>query len=720
MRTERVYILSTSLFALDIGTRSVVGIILNENDGVYHVADLISIEHKERSMIDGQIHNVLSVANVILEIKEILEEKHGPLKRVSVAAAGRALKTVNGSMTIDISEQSLISIEDVNRLELAAVQHAQQSLFPTQPIAAEDYYYCVGYSVLHHRLDGEKIGNLIDQTGRSASVDVIATFLPQVVVESLLAALKRADLEMEALTLEPIAAINVLIPPSMRRLNVALVDIGAGTSDIAITDNSTVVAYGMVPLAGDEITEALSSHYLLDFPLAEKVKRRLASEPDVVITDILGFEQNISSEEVIEVIQPAIDRLAKSISEEIIQLNNGKSPQAVMVVGGGSLTPRITKKISNYLDLPENRVGIRGLDALSDITLNRQIKSSPDLVTPIGIAIAARRAPIHYMSVTVNEKSIRLFELKEMTVSDALLATNIKARQLYGKPGLGMTVTVNGKDIIIPGEHGTPSTIRLNGQPASTKDLIFSGDSIELIMGANGKDAQATAQDLFGDLTSIQVTINQTMVTLEPEIIINGELKSLSTVIADRDHITVTQPRTLAAALEKTKHSQLLSAHTFTVIVDGKSLVLKKQTPHFTINGIPIKPSYVLKDGDVITLTNPSLPTTSEVALEAGKKAIEEMTVTFNGDAITIQKTRFNFLLNEQLVDENTTVHRNDRLALKSINTNPITFSDVFSFIDYSLPKNQTGSYQLLRNREPIGFHDPIFGGDNLEIIFSN
>ena len=92
-------------------------------------------------------------------------------------------------------------------------------------------------------------------------------------MESLLSALKRANLEMEALTLEPIAAINVLIPPTMRRLNVALVDIGAGTSDIAITDYGTVVAYGMVPNAGDEITEALSDLYLLDFHQAEKAKR---------------------------------------------------------------------------------------------------------------------------------------------------------------------------------------------------------------------------------------------------------------------------------------------------------------------------------------------------------------------------------------------------------------------------------------------------------------
>jgi len=260
---------ATTLFALDIGTRSVVGIILKVDGEAYHVADLMTIEHKERSMIDGQIHNILSVASVITEIKEKLEEKHGPLKKVSVAAAGRALKTIEGTIKIDISKKSLISTEDVNRLELAAVQQAQQKLLSSDSITKNDYY-CVGYSVIHYRLDGEKIGNLIDQTGRSASVEVIATFLPRVVVESLMSALKRAGLEMEALTLEPIAAIQVLIPPSMRRLNVALVDIGAGTSDIAITDNDTIIAYGMVPLAGDEITEAISSEYLLDFPIAKR------------------------------------------------------------------------------------------------------------------------------------------------------------------------------------------------------------------------------------------------------------------------------------------------------------------------------------------------------------------------------------------------------------------------------------------------------------------
>ncbi len=670
-------------------------------------------------MIDGQIHNILSVANVITEIKETLEVKHGSLKRVSVAAAGRALKTSVGSMAIDISERSLISDEDVNRLELAAVQQAQQKLLSSDTVTKDDYYYCVGYSVLHYKLEGDEIGNLIDQAGRSASVDVIATFLPRVVVESLLSALKRAGLEMEALTLEPIAAINVLIPPSMRRLNVALVDIGAGTSDIAITDNNTVVAYGMVPLAGDEITEALSNHYLLDFPLAEIAKRSITTEDMIVMTDILGFEQEVASSEVTAIIKPAVDRLALSISDEIKRLNNGLAPKAVMAVGGGSLTPGLTKEISSCLELPENRVGIRGLDALSGVTLEPGIASSPELVTPIGIAIAARRAPIHYMSVSVNDKVLRLFELKEMAVSDALLAANIKARQLYGLPGLGMTVAVNDNDIMIPGEHGTPSTILLNGQEASTKDPIKNGDRIDLLPGRDGNNATAAVRDLLEDIVVISATIDGIAVELEPIIRINGNLKTRDTMIQDRDKIHVSHPRTIAAALEKINRNDLLYENAFTVSINQKLVTLKKRTIEFFIMGSPVRPSQIIKDGDQITIQKQPLPTIIEVISEIGKKAFDIITVLFNDEAVTIRKPLLTFTLNGQNVQASAPVKPGDRLDFVLLSESPITFGDIFAFTDYSMPENPSTNYSLLRNGASIGFNDAIYGGDKLEISFT-
>ncbi len=541
--------MASKLFALDIGTRSVVGIILEEHGESFHVVDILVEEHKERAMVDGQIHNVLKVAEIIQSVKEKLEKKHGKLEKVSVAAAGRALKTEQAEVIMDIKNRPIFSEDDMSRLELSAVQKAQSNLLQNSTDKNTNHYYCVGYSVVYYRLDGEEIGSLVDQQGNEASIEVIATFLPRVVVESLISALKRANLEMEALTLEPIAAINVLIPPSMRRLNVALVDIGAGTSDIAITDLGTVVAYGMVATAGDEITEALSDIYLLDFPLAEEAKRTLNTEEFIQIQDILGFEQDIPKEEVVDSLKPAIEVLASSISNEILRLNNNKPTKAVMLVGGGSLTPTLPRILAEKLNLPANRVAVRGIDAIQNLTKADHIPITPELVTPIGIAIAAKRAPIQYMSVQVNNQIVRLFELKEMTIADALLAANISARKLYGRPGEALSVHVNGQVIHIPGEHGKPPVIRLNGIEANTKSSIQNNDKIELLEGIDGKEGMATVRDLLDDATIKSITFQGVMYIVEPSVQINGKKVSLDTMLQENDKITVETPQTVEQVL---------------------------------------------------------------------------------------------------------------------------------------------------------------------------
>ncbi len=102
-------------------------------------------------------------------------------------------------------------------------------------------------------------------------MELIATFLPRVVVTGLFAVLQKAGLEPASLTLEPIAALEICVPPSgMRQLNLALVDIGAGTADIALVRRGRVFAYAMAPVAGDEITDTLCRQYLLDLTLEKQ------------------------------------------------------------------------------------------------------------------------------------------------------------------------------------------------------------------------------------------------------------------------------------------------------------------------------------------------------------------------------------------------------------------------------------------------------------------
>lgn len=713
--------MSSKLFALDIGTRSVVGIILEEDNDHFHVQDILVKEHKERAMVDGQIHNVMYVAELINEIKQELEDKHGPLSKVSVAAAGRSLKTEQASVSINIRNRPIFTEEDISRLELQAVQQAQQQLLQHKEDAKTSHYYCVGYSVLYYRLDGEEIGSLLDQQGDEAQIEVIATFLPRVVVESLIAALKRANLEMGALTLEPIAAINVLIPPTMRRLNVALVDIGAGTSDIAITDKSTVVAYGMVPTAGDEITEALSDHYLLDFPVAEEAKRQLHCAEEILIQDILGFDQYYPKAEVLTAIEPAVKQLAKAIGEEILRLNNRTAPKAVMLVGGGSLTPNLTTEIGLVLDLPANRIAVRGVDAIQNLTKEEHIKASPELVTPIGIAIAAKKMPIQYMSLTVNEQIVRLFELKEMTVGDAFLAANIRAKQLYGKPGHGLSISVNGQDIFIPGGHGQPAKILVNGQQASTKTIIKTGDAIQLIEGQDGHPATATVRDIVDQAVTKTVTIQETKYVIEPKITVNGSPVSMDAVLNDRDIIVFEIAETVEDIFKSTNNNNLLTQfESFVVYVDGKPLYLPTCSAQLLINGKPSKLSFAVQHNDIITFSQPSLPTVQRIADHMNVLLEDKIIIHFQQELLELKKTTNEMVVNQAVVSPLSTVPNGAAIAIHEKDRSPWIYQDVFRFSNWQLPTTFKGNFTILRNGQPATFDTEIFGGDQLEIVLED
>jgi cell division ATPase FtsA len=256
------------------------------------------------------------------------------------------------------------------------------------------------------------------------------------------------------MTLEPIAASNVVIPSDLRQLNLALVDIGAGTSDLAIARHGSIIAFGMVPYAGDEISERLTEEYLLDFATAEQVKKEIAAGQDIAFRDVLGNEQVLPSQEVLAQISPAVDELVELIAERILALN-GKAPSAVMCVGGGSQTPGLAGKLAARMALAEARVVVRGREGLP-VELQGELEDlkGPEAVTPVGIALSARSQrglAFRSWEITINERRVRLFSLITPTVADALLAAGIPGQCLRNRLGLALTVKVNGEFRVVPG-----------------------------------------------------------------------------------------------------------------------------------------------------------------------------------------------------------------------------------------------------------------------------
>lgn len=680
---------------------------------MYRLVDYYMKEHHGRYMQDGQIHHVLEVSEVIHHVKETLEKKHGNLVKVCVAAAGRSLKTNTGVASRQINHTPITDEETIKHLELSAVNQAQEQLL-TEFSGHEAQFYCVGYSVLHYKLDNEIIGSLIDQSGQVASVEIIATFLPKVVIESLLSALHRAGLELEALTLEPIAAIHVLIPESMRRLNVALVDIGAGTSDIAITNQGTVTAYGMVPNAGDEITEAISDHYLLDFPLAEQAKREVVNNGETVVHDILGFDTTITYADLVAHIEPAIESLASTIAEEIFRLNH-VSPKAVMLIGGGSLTPELTKILAAKLNLPTNRVAVRQLDAVQHLIKSDNMPTGPDAVTPIGIAISAQQNPIHYITVHVNEQVIRLFELKQLTIGDALIQANIEINKKYGRPGIAYMIRLNGKHVTLPGELGEQPKILLNDKPATVDTTISNGSKIIIEKGKDGKEPSLTINELLDDIPVITVYFQDQPYELKTTLLVNDEEVSKYYYIQDKDDLIVRQQHTIFEFLSEVSSVHLPNMEAFKIFVNGHPTIIDVGQSTCTVNDKQVSLDYKLRQYDRLDIKYGKKPSIQDILQQLDQSFWHKICVTFQHEPITLKQQQIIIKKDDFEVAEDYILKHHDHITIESRKLTPFIFQDIFRFVDVDLAQ-ANGNFTLLKNGLPTGFDETIQDGDSLEI----
>ena len=240
-----------NVFGLDIGTRNVVGTVGHRTeDGAFIVEAQYVRQHETRSMLDGQIHDIGKVARTISAVKAELEAQlDAPLSEVCIAAAGRVLKTVTTHVEYEYAEESVVTGEDIHTLNLLGVEQAQDILREQNDTKYK--FYCVGYSVVKYYLNEEVFISIEGHKANKIGEDIIVTFLPEDVVDGLYSAVGQAKMTVANMTLEPIAAINVAIPENFRMLNIALVDVGAGTSDISITREGSIIAYGMIPYAGN-------------------------------------------------------------------------------------------------------------------------------------------------------------------------------------------------------------------------------------------------------------------------------------------------------------------------------------------------------------------------------------------------------------------------------------------------------------------------------------
>ncbi len=703
--------LGEPIFALDIGTRSIIGIVAEKLDNEQmRILATVRREHKTRAMLDGQIHDVPQVADLIREVKRELEKTTGPLKSASVAAAGRALYTMTAEASVEIN--GVITDEQQRALDFSGVQAAQAKLAGSKDIDDPGRYYCVGYSTIQYTLDDIPLKSLVGQRGKTARATVIATFLPRQVIDSMQSALRDVGLEMHALTLEPIAAINVLIPPTMRHLNLVLVDIGAGTSDVAITKNGSIIAYGMVPLAGDEITEAISQRYLLDFNVAEAVKRNASAGRESKFTDILGTEYDLGPSDVIGPIMPNIQNLADSIARQVLELN-GDSPQAVMLVGGGSQTPGLAALVSKALSVPENRVAVRHPESVIGVEAIPEELQTPDAVTPLGILKIASINLLHFLSVYVNEQEINLFNFRDLTVSDALLNAGIQLKKYNGRPGLGLMVTVNGEKKFFPGSLPSMAILKLDGEDTTLDALVKAGCHITVAHGKDGETPEVRLADVLQIEPDFPLEINGKETHIHQAAYVNGEAAKPDRLLADNDIVESKEPRTLGEALKAAGYPPTGRKIRYTLNDNNAQYVV---SPEILLNDAPATISEPIHEGDRIEYQMTAEPKLSDVLDISRLQA--SVTITYNDQEYEIPSASLELEVNGHKASPGTYLEDGSVVYYRISEKKATTVNEALLAVGFEPPPATSRvSVSIFVNRRPVVFTDPIKNGDRLDIV---
>lgn len=528
-----------NVFGLDIGTRNVVGTVGYQTDDKEFVVTAQYVrEHETRAMLDGQIHDIGRVAKTIKEVKDELEKQTGqPLEEVCIAAAGRVLKTVTTHVEYEYAQESVVTGEDVHTLNLLGIEKAQEALKEVNDTSYK--FYCVGYSTVKFFLNDEVFISLEGHKANKIGEDIIVTFLPEDVVDGLYAAVGQAGLSVANMTLEPIAAINVAIPENYRMLNIALVDVGAGTSDISITRDGSIIAYGMIPHAGDEMTEVIVQHFLVDFNMAESIKLQSTTSDTVTYKDIMSIEHTIPAQDVWDVAAPVVDNIAQEVSAKIRELNGDKTVSACFVVGGGGKIHGFTEKLAEDLDLPEERVALRGEEVLGDVTFEQEdIKKDPLLVTPIGICLNYYEQRNNFIMVRFNGERIKLYDNNRLKIVDAALQAGFSNDELFPKRGTPINFTVNGVARLVRGEAGEGAVVTMNGKPASINTPLEPNSEIIIEPSTAGEAAEYKISQLDEyNHSVITFVINGRKVSCPRFVQVNGRLEPEDYSIRENDVI---------------------------------------------------------------------------------------------------------------------------------------------------------------------------------------
>jgi len=396
---------------LDIGTSKVVAIVgeVDEHGGI----EVVGIgSHPSRGMKKGVVVDIESTVNAIQRAVEEAELMAGcQIHSVHVGIAGSHIRSMNS--------HGIVAIKDgeVYRQDLDRVLDAAQAV----AIPADQ-------KVLHvlpqeYVIDNQ--GGIKEPLGMSgvrleAKVHLVTCAVNA--AQNIEKCIQRCGLDVDSIVLEQVASSHSVITQDERDLGVCLVDIGGGTSDIAIFTDGSIRHTGVIPIAGDQVTNDIAMALRTPTQHAEEIKIRYAC----ALTQLAGPDQTIkvpsvgdrpprdlSRQSLAEVVEPRYDELFTLIQSELRRSGYEELvPAGIVLTGGTSKMEGVVELAEEIFHMPVRVGSPQHATGLNDIIRN------PIYATAVGLLIYGA------------EQGDGAAPTRELTLSGNLLAS---IKEWFGK-----------------------------------------------------------------------------------------------------------------------------------------------------------------------------------------------------------------------------------------------------------------------------------------------
>jgi len=333
---------------LDIGTtavRCVVGELTPDSP----TPGIIGFSRVENTGLrKGNVAHIEEVAEAVIKAVQEAERMSGrDIKYATVNVNGSHVEGVNSKGVVAISSPDRqISVEDRMRVEEAATVVQLPANKEIIQVFAKNY-----------RLDGqENIKDPVGMQGVRLEVDTHIVVASTPALKSLEQALQRAEIVSSHRTVTSLAAAETLLDRKQKESGVAVLDIGAATTNVVVIEDGEVEHIAVIPMGGNHITNDLAIGLKTDLDIAELAKIKHASlKPVTGETSFVvrGEEVRFDRDDMRMIVEARVEEILEFADKELKKIHRSrKLPGGIVLTGGSSKLPGLADFTKEVLELP--------------------------------------------------------------------------------------------------------------------------------------------------------------------------------------------------------------------------------------------------------------------------------------------------------------------------------------------------------------------------------